>query len=133
MFYHFSIIAFFSVFAAPVFSQYDPQYQDQLTGTWKGTSACQLRGSPCRDEIVAYHISRLKQTDSFEIVMNKLVNGAEEQMIALHFAYDPVRKTLSTIYRLTSFWEFTWDGDMMYGTLIFDRELYRIIKLKKEK
>ena len=82
-------------------------------------------------DVSDYNNEKMKQEK--KIVMNKLVNGAEEQMITLHFAYDRERKTLSTIYRLTSFWEFTSDGDMMYGTLIFDRELYRIIKLKKEK
>jgi hypothetical protein len=36
-----------------------------LIGTWKGTSICQVKNSPCHDENVVYHISKNKGVDTF--------------------------------------------------------------------
>src|SRR5213083_1222295 len=51
-----------------------------LVGTWKGTSICQVKNSPCHDETVVYHISKNTGVDTFYINASKIVNGAEEEM-----------------------------------------------------
>jgi len=42
-----------------------------LTGIWKGTSICQVKPSPCNDEIAVYHISKGEKPNSFHIIANK--------------------------------------------------------------
>jgi hypothetical protein len=36
-----------------------------LIGTWKGTSICQVKNSPCHDEVVVYRISKNNDVDAF--------------------------------------------------------------------
>ena len=58
-------------------------------GVWKGTSIC-LQGKPvCKDEVVVYHIAVVPAKPAhFATIMNKLVDGREEQMGALDCRYD---------------------------------------------
>jgi hypothetical protein len=49
-------------------------------GDWRGTSLCQVRPSPCNDEIFVYHISALPGRNAYRMVMNKLIAGKEESM-----------------------------------------------------
>src|SRR5215510_5621895 len=51
-----------------------------LIGTWKCTSICQVRPSPCNDEIAVYHVSKGKGPNTFHIIMNKVIDGKEEDM-----------------------------------------------------
>jgi len=37
------------------------QSQDSISGTWKGTSICQVKDSPCHDEVAIYHAIRPKE------------------------------------------------------------------------
>ena len=103
---------------------------DSVTGTWKGSSKCQIKDSPCHDEVVVYHITRNVRGDTCIIQANKMVHGVEEDMGILHFSYDPkTQKLKSTEYN--SLWEFHVSGKKMDGTLIHNGSLYRIIKLDK--
>ena len=98
-------------------------------GTWKGTSLCQVKNSPCHDEIVVYHISKNKDVDTFFINASKMVNGAEEEMGILPFVYNKKKNQfISTAYGL---WTFNIDGDKLEGTLLVRGVLYRKIKLTK--
>jgi hypothetical protein len=102
-----------------------------IIGIWKGTSICQVKNSPCHDEIVVYHVSKIAGRDSFSIAANKIINGAEEEMGILRFKLD--RKNMqmvSTDYN--SLWTFTIKGRDLDGTLYSRNALYRIIKLKKQ-
>ncbi len=57
-------------------------------GTWRGTSLCLVRPSPCNDEIVVYRIAPTKAADSLTIDARKIVRGEEEEMgvLTCHFA-----------------------------------------------
>jgi hypothetical protein len=105
----------------------------QVAGIWKGTSICQVKDSPCNDESVVYHISAGKSSDSFYIQANKIVNGVEEDMGTLGASYDSSKHLLTAHFSKNDTWEFKLNGTQMDGTLIYNKELYRIIKLRKEK
>ncbi|HET6993820.1 MAG TPA: hypothetical protein VFI06_02505, partial [Chitinophagaceae bacterium] len=75
-----SILSFQAVFAS---------FNDTLpTGTWKGTSICQIKSSPCHDEIAVYHISKTGKEGIYSMIMNKVVNGVEEDMGVLEYTYN---------------------------------------------
>jgi hypothetical protein len=100
-----------------------------LPGTWKGTSICQVKNSPCHDEIVVYHISKDKGVDSFYFNASKIVNGVEVQMGILPFVYNKrTNQVTSTAY---GSWTFNIEGAMLEGTLFFHGDLYRKIKVYK--
>ncbi|HUS03205.1 MAG TPA: hypothetical protein VMY77_15810 [Chitinophagaceae bacterium] len=100
-----------------------------LTGTWNGTSICQVKNSPCHDETVVYHISKNSWVDTFFINASKIVNGVEEEMGILPFVYNKKTNQLtSTAYGI---WTFNIAGDKLDGTLLNHGDLYRKIKLYK--
>jgi hypothetical protein len=102
-----------------------------LTGVWQGTSICQVKNSPCHDEVVVYYITKGATDSSFNVVANKIVNGKEEDMGELHFIFDSKRSQLrSTDYNAA--WTFTIDKNKMNGTLFVRNALYRIINLTKK-
>ena len=102
-----------------------------IIGTWKGTSICQVKNSPCHDEIVVYYISKVPGKDTFSISASKIVNGKEEEMGILGFKLDRKNnRLLSTDYN--SLWTLNFKGKEVGGTLYHKGNLYRIIKLKKE-
>lgn len=100
-----------------------------LIGTWKGTSICQIKNSPCHDETVVYYISKNRGVDTFYINASKIVNGVEEEMGILPFVYNKKTNQLtSTAYGI---WTFNIEGDKLEGTLLFRGDLYRKIKIYK--
>jgi len=101
-----------------------------LAGTWKGSSICQLKNSPCHDETVVYHISKNKNADSFYIKANKIVNGKEEEMGILPFVYN--RKTNQLSSTAYGTWTFNVEADKLEGTLFVRGDLYRKIMVKKQ-
>ena len=101
-----------------------------LIGTWKGSSLCQIKNSPCHDETVIYHISKIPGNDTFYIQANKLVNGVEEDMGIVPCLFDKKTNRLeSTAYNGT--WSFLLAKNELTGTLIFKGNLYRKIKVSK--
>ncbi len=104
-----------------------------LPGVWKGNSICQIKSSPCHDEIAVYHISSSGKPNLYHMLMNKLVNGVEEEMGTLDYIYDPAGNSLTSIdEKHKTTWRFTVKGKNMEGTLVYQDKLYRVIKLKKE-
>ena len=104
-----------------------------LTGTWKGTSVCQVKNSPCHDEIVVYHISQMSNPDSFRIAANKIVNNVEEEMGILEFSYNEAKHLLvSKNATRNDVWSFTLTGNKLEGTLYYRNQLYRIVNLTKQ-
>jgi stress response protein SCP2 len=102
-------------------------------GIWKGTSLCQVKNSPCHDEIVVYHISKDSTGKSYNMVANKIVNGKEEYMGTIPFTYDDKQKVFVSIDSArNATWEFKVTGSAMKGTLMYKGDLYRIIDVKKE-
>ena len=108
--------------------------KDNITGTWKGTSLCQVKSSPCHDENVVYHISKAGNDKNYSIQANKIINGAEDDMGTLAASYDETQQTLTVRMNdnRNSVWLFKIDGKQMHGTLTEDGKiLYRLIELKK--
>ena len=119
------------IFSILAHAQAKPHDDSLLIGTWKGTSICQVRPSPCNDEIAVYHIRRT-DSNTYHIVMNKVVKEKEEDMGQGDYTFDADRKTLSyrdEQYKTT--WNFHVSGDRMEGTLLYQNKIYRIIKLSK--
>jgi hypothetical protein len=106
--------------------------KDAITGDWKGPSICQVKNSPCHDEMAMYHISKTGKENVYRVVGNKIVNGQEEEMGILEYNFDPANHSFTCIYKETSVWKFTITGDSMHGTLTSNNVLYRIIDLKKQ-
>jgi hypothetical protein len=103
-----------------------------LPGTWKGTSICQVKNSPCHDEIAVYHISKLDSLH-YRMVMNKMVNNKEEDMGVTDYTWDPLKQTLiSEDTARHAIWTFTLKDKKMHGTLVYQNKLYRIIDLVKQ-
>lgn len=106
--------------------------QDALVGTWKGTSICQVKPSPCNDEIAVYHVSKTDKVNVYRMVMNKMVNGREEDMGVTDYVYDAKAGTLVSFDKERNlWWRFSVRGERMEGTLTRDKTLYRVIKLTK--
>ena len=101
-----------------------------LTGTWKGTSICQVKNTACHDETVVYHISNNKDVDTFYINAGKIVNGVEEEMGILPFVYN--KKTNQLISTSYGTWTFNIEGFKLEGTLFVHGDLYRKIKVYKQ-
>ena len=102
-----------------------------LIGTWKGTSICQVKNSPCHDETVVYHISKNKNVDTFYIDAYKIVNGMEDDMGILPFVYNKkTNQFISTAYK--GIWTFTLEGNKLEGTLFSKGVLYRKIRIYKQ-
>lgn len=78
------ILALLLIYASVSFAQ----DAGDVTGTWKGTSVCQQKNSPCHDEIAVYHAEKTNLPGQYRFAMNKVVNGQEEEMGVLTFLYD---------------------------------------------
>ena len=109
------------------------QEKTDIVGTWKGTSICQVKNSPCHDETVVYYITKLDSANLFKVSANKIVNNAEENMGDLNLTYDPSTHTLLSIdTERGDTWKFIVKGKKMEGTLVYKKDLYRIINVTKE-
>lgn len=102
-------------------------------GVWKGTSLCQVKNSPCHDEVVVYHISKDSTGKSYEVIANKIVDGKEDYMGTIPFTYDDKQKVFVSVDNVRNAkWEFKITGSTMKGTLMYKGDLFRIIEVKKE-
>ena len=103
-----------------------------LIGTWKGTSICQVKSSPCHDEIAAYHITKAEKPNTYHMLMNKVVDGKEEEMGVTDYNFDPASKTLTSHDdKRNTTWTFRLKGNKMDGTLVYENKVYRIITVSK--
>lgn len=100
-------------------------------GIWKGTSICQVKNSPCHDEIVVYYISYPDKDRIIEIKANKMVNGAEEEMGIIQFRFDAKTGDLVSISQPNAIWRFKIKQNTLEGTLYNNNSLYRVIKVTK--
>jgi hypothetical protein len=100
-------------------------------GVWKGTSTCQVKNSSCHDENNVYYISKAGKT--WEVKGYKVVDGKEDFMGTIVFAYDEKQDVYVSGNKDTSKWEFKITNNTMKGTLVSKGVLYRIVELKKEK
>lgn len=68
---------------------------DSIAGIWKGTSLCEQKNGACNDEKVVFHITKSTTENTYTVLANKIVNGAEEEMGTLDFTYDKSKQTLT--------------------------------------
>ena len=132
---HFKILLMLAL-TYPLQGRAQQTVKDSLEGTWKGTSLCQVKSSPCHDENVVYHISKAANGKIYSIQANKVINGVEEAMGTLDGSYDEAEHILTVTMKdrqdRTNLWLFKIDGKKMHGTLTIDaKTLFRIIELKK--
>ena len=105
---------------------------ESFLGTWKGTSLCQVKNSPCHDESVVYYITKGNTADSCNILANKIVNGAEEEMGIVACRFDKTNNELSSAAD-NALWNFKLKEGKLHGTLVLRNSLYRIIEASRVK
>jgi hypothetical protein len=67
-------------------------------------------------------------------MMNKVVNGVEEDMGVLDYTYDSSTHTFTSIDQGHKIiWTFKVKNETMEGTLLYNNTLYRVIKLNRVK
>jgi len=102
----------------------------EIAGNWAGSSLCQVKNSPCRDETVEYNILR-GDSGIYHVTMNKIVNGKTDFMAIVDCFYDESTKTLSSSEN-GKIWQFTMNRKNIDGILIWRNQLYRKIHLEKK-
>lgn len=92
-----------------------PETAKSPVGTWRGTSLCLVRPSPCNDEVVVYRITPTRG-DSLSMDARKIVRGAEEEMGVLTCGFTPPDGPMTCpIPRGT--WSFRVRNDSLVGEL----------------
>ncbi len=102
-----------------------------LIGNWNGDSICQVPGSACRDEKVAYHLAKGRDSGHLRISADKIVDGKPINMGGSEYAYNPTDGTLvnDTAGRV---WKLTVRGKTIEGTLTMpDKTVYRRLTLTR--
>ena len=105
----------------------------EAVGTWRGTSLCLVRPSPCNDENVVYRITRIGSGDSLSFDAFKIINGVEEGMGVLGCLFTHASHAVTcTIPNGT--WRFTVRGDSLVGELrVRDGTKFRDVKTSRDK
>ncbi|HKN65331.1 MAG TPA: hypothetical protein VJW73_03595 [Gemmatimonadaceae bacterium] len=88
----------------------------RAVGTWRGTSVCLVRPSPCHDETVVYRITQMKAADSVSIDARKIVRGQEEEMGVLACRFVSRGNELLCVLPL-GLWHFAVRNDSLTGEL----------------
>jgi hypothetical protein len=114
-------------FAHTAFAQ-DVAASSNPVGVWRGTSACTVRPSTCKDEIVVYRIARVNGSDRLTIDASKIVNGQEEDMGVIDCRSDASGAQL-TCAMPNGVWHFTIRGDSLVAELrLPDNRKFRDVK-----
>lgn len=109
---------------------------DPISGTWEGTSLCQVNASPCHDEHVIY---RFKKTapEHYKLDAYKVVAGQEQYMGPIDFMLDASSHLLSGSNRdragVVHPWLFTIKGAHISGKALTapDGQVFRLIEVTK--
>jgi hypothetical protein len=98
---------------------------------WRGTSTCLVRPSSCNDEVVVYHITRMRGKDSLALDARKIVRGQEEAMGALACQVAPAEAGSAnlTCRMPNGVWRFRAGRDSLIGELrLPDSTKYRAVR-----
>jgi hypothetical protein len=94
-------------------------------GMWRGTSACVVRPSACKDEVVVYRIAQKGRNDSLSIDGRKIVEGKEIEMGLLACQLNAPRAYITCVIP-TGKWRFRARHDSLVGQLrLQDGTLFR--------
>ena len=85
-------------------------------GTWRGTSVCLVRPSPCNDEVVVYRITQTKARDSLSLDGRKIVRGEEQEMGVLTCGFTSANGSLTCALPRGT-WQFRVRNDSLVGEL----------------
>jgi hypothetical protein len=105
----------------------------QIVGTWRGTSECAVKSSPCHDEINVYRFSKIPARPGwFSGTGSKVVDGKEISMGTLNWSYDATSHALRSESSNSTFQLFV-EGNKIDGSVTLpDKTVYRRIHLEKE-
>lgn len=108
---------------------------DPIAGTWEGTSLCQVKPSPCRDEHVIYRTT-LTRPGRYRIDAYKVVGGKELFMGAIDVQLDPAHTQLDGPVisggQARGRLHLVLKGTHLSGTMtLADGTLYRLIEADK--
>lgn len=107
---------------------------DPISGTWEGTSLCQVKPSPCHDEHVIYKVTRTA-AQRYTLDAYKVVGGKELFMGAIDLTFEPARNRLQgtiTGNRGASYVRLNLNANHLSGRLtLSDGTLYRLIEVTK--
>ena len=118
--------------AHPAFAQ-DAAAKSNPVGGWRGTSACTVRPSSCKDEIVVYRIARVNGSDSLTIDASKIVNGQKDDMGVIRCRSDASGAQL-TCAMPNGVWHFTIRGDSLVGDLrLPDNRKFRDVRTSRSR
>lgn len=102
-------------------------------GTWRGTSLCLVRPSPCKDEVVVYRIARANAADSLTLDGRKIVQGEEQEMGVLTCRFTSPDGPL-TCAMPQGTWLFRVRGDSLVGELrLSDSTRYRDVRTARSR
>jgi hypothetical protein len=90
---------------------------------------CQIKDSPCHNEMSVYYVSRGAAPNNFQMKMNKIVDGKEETMGTVNCR--AAADTAVYVCRLNDVSTWTWrlSKDVLDGELQYRGQLYRKIHL----
>ena len=111
----FALTAFVALVSRSASAQRARQDQSAV-GTWRGTSLCLVRPSPCNNEVVVYRVIRVGTTDSVSLDARKIVNGEEQEMGVLGCRITTPSEDITCTIR-NGVWHFTVRGDSLTGEL----------------
>ena len=107
---------------------------DPISGTWEGTSMCQVKPSPCHDEHVIYRVTETS-ANQYRFDAYKLVEGKELFMGAMDFTFDPDREELRAAIvgnRGSARARLALKANHLSGSMsLADGTLYRLIEVDK--
>lgn len=106
-----------------------------VLGTWRGTSVCLVRPSPCNNEIVVYRITPRPAHDSVAVDARKIVRGQEEEMgvLTCRLASATAPAAEITCAMPNGVWRFRVRGDTLLGELrLPDSTRFRDVRAARE-
>jgi hypothetical protein len=99
-----------------------------VLGSWKGSSVCQVKSSPCHDETVVYQVTPGATGETFRIGMSKIVDGKEVSMGNIDCKNGAERGAAVCKVNDDTVWSWKLDGEVWNGTLMYHGELFRKIR-----
>jgi hypothetical protein len=108
---------------------------DPISGTWEGTSLCQVKPSPCHDERVIYRFKRTAPK-RYRIDAYRLVERQEQFMGPVDVTFDPVGAVLDGITggsgKAAGRFRLVLHGSRLIGRItLTDGSVYRLIDVGK--
>lgn len=107
------------------------QVEPSVLSTWRGTSRCTVRPSPCNDEVVVYRFTAGPTPGDVVVQASKIVDDKEVDMGTLACRLDRAAHRVVCSFERGTF-VYVIDGDRIHGTLdLTDGTRYRVIEVER--